>query len=71
MSENGDGYEIARRIRATPAARRPCLVALTAITDDPETAFAAGFDGHVLKPVEATTIAAVLNELPQMTGKRE
>lgn len=64
-----DGYEIARRIRATPAARRPCLVALTAITEDPETAFAAGFDGHVLKPVEEKTITAVLNELPQITGK--
>ena len=63
-----DGYEIARRARAAPAVRRPCLVALTAITDDPQTAFEAGFDGHVLKPVEEKTIRAVLTEMPGRKG---
>jgi CheY-like chemotaxis protein len=59
-----DGYEIARRVHAAPA-RRPCLVALTASTDDPEVAFQAGFDGHVFKPVTERTIAAVLQEMPR------
>ena len=64
-----DGYELARRIRNDPVARRPCLVALTASSDDPRTAFEAGFDAHVFKPVQAKTIAAVLDELPQWIGK--
>ena len=59
-----DGYELVRRVRAAPVPRRTCLVALTANTDDPRTAFEAGFDAHVFKPVEAKTIAAVLDELP-------
>ncbi len=60
-----DGYEIARRVRAIPGARRPCLVALTANTDDPRVAFDAGFDAHVFKPVTEKTIKAVLEELPK------
>ena len=63
-----DGYEIARQVRAAPASQRPCLVALTAITDDPQTAFEAGFDGHVQKPVEEKTIRAVLREMPGKKG---
>jgi CheY-like chemotaxis protein len=43
-------------------------VALTANTDDPRTAFEAGFDAHVFKPVEAKTITAVLDELPKWKG---
>lgn len=61
-----DGYEIARKLGADAPALRPCLVALTARTDDPEVAFEAGFDGHVFKPVQAKTIATVLDEMPRM-----
>jgi len=61
-----DGYEIARKVRATRVIGRPCLVALTANTDEPDQAFAAGFDAHVLKPVEEKTIAAVLEQMPSM-----
>lgn len=61
-----DGYEIARKLRAAPLTHRPCLIALTANTDDPAVAFDAGFDGHIFKPVEAQTIATVLKEMPLM-----
>ena len=64
-----DGYEIARRVRAAPVARRPCLVALTSNTDDPDVAFAAGFDAHVYKPVQAAAIAAVIEGFEQRERK--
>ena len=63
-----DGYEISRRVRASPISTRVCLVALTANTDDPEVAFDAGFDAHVFKPVQEKTIKAVLDEIARRTG---
>ena len=61
-----DGYEIARRVRAAPVRERPCLVAVTASSDDPRVAFEAGFDGHVFKPLSPAAITAVLEEMPRM-----
>jgi signal transduction histidine kinase/ActR/RegA family two-component response regulator len=57
-----DGYEVARRIRAATGARRPFLVALTGYgaPEDRERAFAAGFDAHVVKPVDNDTLAEVM-----------
>lgn len=48
-----DGYELARRLRASPHGRDCLLIAATAYgsPDDFERAIAAGFDAHFVKPV--------------------
>jgi signal transduction histidine kinase len=57
-----DGYELARRIRAEFAANRPYLVAVTGygLPDDRKRTREAGFDLHLVKPVDAATLADVL-----------
>jgi two-component system CheB/CheR fusion protein len=53
-----DGYEVARRIRGTPALVGTVLVALTGYgrEEDRQRAFAAGFDHHLVKPVDLTAL---------------
>ncbi len=61
-----DGYEAARRIRAGPKGSEPLLVALTGWgadadrrrTDD------AGFDRHLVKPVDTRILTKLITELP-------
>lgn len=50
-----DGFEVARRLRATPGLERCVLVALSGHTQDADqrAALAAGFDMHIAKPVSA------------------
>jgi signal transduction histidine kinase/ActR/RegA family two-component response regulator len=59
-----DGYEVARRIRAlgTPWSRRVKLIALTGYgqASDRDRAVAAGFDMHLLKPVDPTRLELLL-----------
>ena len=57
-----DGYEIARRIRASPDHRHVRLIALTGYgqTDDRQRARASGFDAHLVKPVEFAALQRVL-----------
>jgi CheY-like chemotaxis protein len=64
-----DGYEAARRIRAEPWGAGVILVALTGWGRqcDIDTALAAGFDGHLLKPVEAESMLRLIAEL---SGRR-
>jgi CheY-like chemotaxis protein len=49
-----DGYEVARRLRATPGLERLRLIALTGYgqPEDRARTRAAGFDDHLVKPVE-------------------
>jgi two-component system CheB/CheR fusion protein len=49
-----DGYEVARRLRATPGLEGLRLVALTGYgqPEDRARTRAAGFDDHLVKPVE-------------------
>ncbi len=49
-----DGYEVARRLRAMPGLERLRLIALTGYgqPEDRARTRAAGFDGHLVKPVE-------------------
>jgi CheY-like chemotaxis protein len=49
-----DGFEVARRLRADPATRDMRLIALTGYgqANDRKMAFAAGFDAHLVKPVD-------------------
>ncbi len=57
-----DGYEVARRMRADPATSGVRLVALTGYGQegDRERALAAGFDAHLVKPVELGKLMHVL-----------
>jgi len=58
-----DGYELARHIRAeVDIARQPYLVAVTGygLPEDRNRTREAGFDLHLVKPVDAATLAAVL-----------
>ena len=59
-----DGYEVARRLRAA-GGRRPLLVALTGYSQpqDRRDAEAAGFDAHLVKPVDPADLARVLATL--------
>jgi len=58
-----DGYELARRIRATQRGRDVLLVALTGWgqADDKKRAAEAGFDEHLTKPVDPELLSRVLH----------
>jgi CheY-like chemotaxis protein len=58
-----DGYELARRLRSQPGLATITLIALTGYgqASDRERALAAGFDSHLVKPVTAARIRAVLD----------
>ena len=53
-----DGYEVARLIRREPAGDKPALVALTGYgqEDDRRRSREAGFDHHLVKPVDPDTL---------------
>jgi len=57
-----DGYEVAQRIRKDPRGERLRLVAVTGYgrREDRERALAAGYDDHVVKPIDPARLAAVL-----------
>lgn len=57
-----DGYEVARRIRATDSGKEMVLLALTGYGQDTDrrAALAAGFDYHLVKPVEPKVLLALL-----------
>lgn len=57
-----NGYEVARAFRADQGLKDIFLVALTgyALPEDIEKAFEAGFDRHLAKPVELTTLEQML-----------
>lgn len=57
-----NGHDLARRLRATDWGREMLLVAVTGWgrEDDRVAALAAGFDHHLVKPVDATALAASL-----------
>ena len=60
-----DGYALARRLADTQDAARPRLVALTGYgtQQDRARALAAGFDDHLVKPVEPERLVAVLDRM--------
>lgn len=60
-----DGYEVARRLRRTPGFERLPLVALTGYgqQSDRERVKQAGFDEHLVKPVDAERIGALIERL--------
>jgi CheY-like chemotaxis protein len=60
-----DGYELARRFRATPELAGMCLIALTGYgqPSDRRRAMDAGFDHHLVKPVTIAALRAILDAL--------
>jgi CheY-like chemotaxis protein len=61
-----DGLEVARQIRAGEAGRRLTLVALTGYGSDSDRArtHEAGFDLHLIKPVDPEALAVLFEKLP-------
>ena len=57
-----DGYEVARRVRAEPGGRDILLVALTGYgqPEDERRALEAGFDAHLVKPVDPDVLERLL-----------
>jgi len=60
-----DGYELAARLRALPAAAATALVAVTGYSQDSDRrrALAAGFHHHLVKPVDLRAIEAIVTSL--------
>jgi CheY-like chemotaxis protein len=65
-----NGYEVARRIRATPGCERLVLVALTGWgqEDDRRRTEEAGFDHHLVKPVDFDELKVLLADLRPPRG---
>lgn len=61
-----DGYEVARRLRSLPQGAGMLLVAVTGHgqPEDRRRAQAAGFDLHVVKPVEPSRLEEILATIP-------
>ncbi|RPI59143.1 MAG: response regulator [Lysobacterales bacterium] len=61
-----DGYEVARRLRASDRCRAMRLVALTGYGQPGDRAQArrAGFDHHLIKPADRESVDAILAETP-------
>ena len=60
-----DGYEVARRLRASPHASRASLVALTGWgqDEDRKRVRAAGFDHHLVKPADLGTLQSLITSI--------
>ena len=60
-----DGFEVARRLRASERHRGLRLIAVTGFgrTEDVKRAVEAGFDAHLTKPVETARLVHLLHEL--------
>ena len=61
-----DGYELARRLRDMPETRDAHLVAVSGYGQqkDRERSAAAGFDQHLVKPVDPARLTDVINAMP-------
>ena len=65
-----DGYEVARRLRELPQTRESLLVALTGYgqAEDRERSNAAGFDDHLVKPVDIDGLYPRIVSRPRATS---
>jgi signal transduction histidine kinase len=66
-----DGYEVARRLRADPATRDIRLIALTGygLADDLRRVLEAGFDRHLVKPVDLDLLIDVIDTCGQLAAR--
>ncbi len=60
-----DGYEVARRVKGEPDLRGARLIAVSGYgqDDDRRRSREAGFDRHLVKPVEPDTLSALLQSM--------
>jgi len=60
-----DGYEVARRLRGAPRGSARLMIALTGYgqPEDRQRALDAGFDAHIVKPVDPNHLSAVITSL--------
>ena len=65
-----DGYEVARRMRQQPESRHAVLVALTGhgTVEAREAAFRAGFDDHLVKPVNPDALQDLVTRVGKSAG---
>ncbi|MGQ0750930.1 MAG: hybrid sensor histidine kinase/response regulator [Betaproteobacteria bacterium] len=65
-----DGFEVARRLRASPVCANAALIALTGYgqPQDVRRALDAGFDAHLVKPVGAEELQAAIARVGQRAG---
>jgi CheY-like chemotaxis protein len=70
-----DGYDLIARVRAVEREARATPIPAVALTaygskEDRERALAAGFQTHVLKPIDPTELGAVIAELRAPVRRR-
>jgi CheY-like chemotaxis protein len=67
-----DGFEVCRRLKASPSTKDIPIVFLTALgaDKDVERGLALGGDGYMIKPFNAVTLAAQITELLGPTSER-
>ncbi|MBV9126437.1 MAG: response regulator, partial [Planctomycetes bacterium] len=67
-----DGYEVAKKLRAS-LGQNIYLVAMTGFgqAEDRRRTLEAGFDAHLVKPVDMDELARLLTDLPQATPEQE
>ena len=67
------GYEVVREMRALPEGQRIAMVAITGYgrKEDRERSRAAGFDQHLVKPVDLDTLHALLAQVGKAGSPRE
>lgn len=67
-----DGHETCRRLRQLPEAAGIVILALTGFGQqgDREATEAAGFDGHVVKPIDIDDLYGILNAALKAKGRR-
>jgi CheY-like chemotaxis protein len=67
-----DGYEVARRLRADPATRDIKLIALTGygLAEDLRRVMDAGFDRHLVKPVDIEQLMEVIGSCARVPVKQ-
>jgi CheY-like chemotaxis protein len=68
-----NGYEVCRRIRQQPWGQEMVLIALTGWGQDADRRMSreAGFDGHLVKPVDHAALMALLESSATMRRSRE
>ncbi len=66
-----DGKELARRLKAAPETSGVVLIAVTGYGQehDRDSAFEAGFDHHLVKPVDCARLMRILDELRASPGR--
>jgi CheY-like chemotaxis protein len=66
-----NGYEACRRIRGQLSGRQPAIVALTGWgqEEDKRRSSEAGFDHHLVKPIEPAALVKLLAGLPMANGR--